>query len=99
MKLSVNDKTGKMLIAVIAIAVLLLTGLTAIVAIGVLDIALLGGLIIFLATIGTLFVACGLLMMLRKTERSIAVGTVIIVIGALLLILALLGQFGVIPGM
>jgi len=99
MKLNVNEKTGKLLQMAILVAVLALVGLTTLIVTGYVDVALLGGITVFFATLGTVFLLCGALMMLRKTERSISVGEVLLIIGSILVILALCGQFGLIPGM
>lgn len=97
MKLSVSEKTGKTLQLAVLVVILALAGVTALAATGLLSVALLGGEIILFATIGAVLIACGGLMMLRKSERSISVGAVMLLLGGIFVILAVLAQFGILP--
>lgn len=93
MKLEIKEKNAKNLQMGISVVLLALVAWIAVTVTGFVALPL-DSVIIFLATIGAILIACGLLMLLRKTDRSTGAGFVMVVIGAVLEVVCLLSYYG-----
>jgi len=97
MKLSISDKTAKNLQIVVAIVILGAVLWTAVVVTGYLALPL-DNVLVFLATLGAIFIITGALMLLRKTDRSTMVGFILLLVGIVFVIVSLLSFYGLLPG-